>query len=44
MRFLRKFMETGTVLFVSHDAGAVLNLCQTAVWLHKGAIAAVGGP
>ncbi len=44
MRFLRKFMETGTVLFVSHDAGAVLNLCQTAVWLHNGAIAAVGAP
>ncbi len=44
MRFLREFMETGTVLFVSHDAGAVLNLCQTAVWLHNGAIAAVGAP
>lgn len=26
MRFLRKFMETGTVLFVSHDTGAVINL------------------
>lgn len=44
MRFLRQFMETGTVLFVSHDTGAILNLCQTAVWLHNGAIAAVGTP
>ena len=44
MRFLRQFMETGTVLFVSHDTGAILNLCQTAVWLHNGAIAAAGTP
>ncbi len=44
MRFLRKFMERGTVLFVSHDTGAVLNLCQTAIWLHKGQIEAQGAP
>ena len=44
MRFLRNFMETGTVLFVSHDTGAILNLCQTAVWLRNGAIAAMGAP
>ena len=36
MRFLRKFMEKGTVLFVSHDTGAVINLCQSAIWLNKG--------
>jgi lipopolysaccharide transport system ATP-binding protein len=36
MRFLREFMKTGTILFVSHDAGAVVNLCQRAVWLHEG--------
>lgn len=36
MRFLRKFMEKGTVLFVSHDTGAVINLCQRAIWLNKG--------
>lgn len=44
MRFLRKFMERGTVLFVSHDTGAVLNLCQTAIWLHKGQTEAQGEP
>jgi lipopolysaccharide transport system ATP-binding protein len=44
MRFLRKFMERGTVLFVSHDTGAVLNLCETAIWLHKGRIEASGPP
>lgn len=36
MRFLREFMKTGTILFVSHDTGAVVNLCRRAIWLHKG--------
>lgn len=36
MRFLRRFQEAGTILFVSHDTGAVLNLCGRAVWLHQG--------
>jgi lipopolysaccharide transport system ATP-binding protein len=27
MRFIRKFKETGTLLFVSHDMGSVLSLC-----------------
>lgn len=44
MRFLRDFMKTGTVLFVSHDTGAVLNLCNRAIWLHEGAIVANGNP
>lgn len=36
MRFLRSFMQTGTVLFVSHDTNAVKNLCNHAIWLDKG--------
>ncbi|MHC2456938.1 lipopolysaccharide transport system ATP-binding protein [Rhizobium leguminosarum] len=44
MRFLRKFMETGTVLFVSHDTGAVVNLCNHAVWLEAGKLMAQGHP
>ncbi len=36
MRYLRRFMQTGTVLFVSHDTGAVVSLCDTAVWLENG--------
>lgn len=36
MRFLRKFMKNGTVLFVSHDTGTVINFCQRAIWLNKG--------
>jgi lipopolysaccharide transport system ATP-binding protein len=36
MRFLRKFRENGTLLFVSHDTSSVLNFCQSAVWLNRG--------
>jgi len=36
MRFLRRFMENGTLLFVSHDSAAVVNLCQNAIWLNHG--------
>ncbi len=36
MRFLRRFMKTGTVLFVSHDTAAVTNLCSFVLWLHNG--------
>ncbi len=42
MRFLRKFMERGTVLFVSHDSGSVINLCQHAIWLNKGLVCQSG--
>ncbi len=39
MRFLRGFKERGgTVLFVSHDASAVLSLCDRAVWLDSGKV------
>ena len=44
MRFLRRFMENGTVLFVSHDTGAVINLCQSGIWLEKGIIKHKGEP
>jgi lipopolysaccharide transport system ATP-binding protein len=42
MRFIRKFKENGTLLFVSHDMGSVLNLCERAVWLHGGQIRQMG--
>lgn len=44
MRFLRRFMENGTVLFVSHDSSAILGLCERAIWLEKGCIRADGEP
>ncbi|MFJ1300404.1 ABC transporter ATP-binding protein [Pseudomonadota bacterium AL_CKDN230030165-1A_HGKHYDSX7] len=42
MRFLRRFRETGTVLFVSHDSAAVTNLCQRAIWLREGQVVEQG--
>jgi lipopolysaccharide transport system ATP-binding protein len=42
MRFIRKFKESGTLLFVSHDMGSVLNLCEFAVWLHSGQVQQIG--
>lgn len=44
MRFLRKFMENGTVLFVSHDTGAVINFCQRVIWLNQGVSKYQGDP
>lgn len=42
MRFIRKFKESGSLLFVSHDISSVLSLCERAVWLHKGLIREIG--
>lgn len=36
MRWLRGFREHGTVLFCSHDLGAVMSLCHRAIWLEGG--------
>lgn len=44
MRFLRKFMDRGTVLFVSHDTGSIMNLCKSAVWLNGGKLIRSGDP
>lgn len=42
MRFIRKFRETGTLLFVSHDMSSVLNLCDRAIWLEGGKLRETG--
>lgn len=44
MRFLRSFIERGTLLFVSHDTGAVLNLCSRAILLEQGRVVTSGAP
>jgi len=44
MRFLRTFMKTGTVLFVSHDTAAVKSLCSRVIWLEKGEVLRQGDP
>jgi lipopolysaccharide transport system ATP-binding protein len=38
MRYLRAFKAKGTVLFVSHDAASILNLCDRAIWLDRGVL------
>jgi lipopolysaccharide transport system ATP-binding protein len=42
MRVMREFQERGTLLFVSHDTGAVTNLCDRAILLENGSITAQG--
>lgn len=42
MRFLRKFQESGTLFFVSHDTGAVVNLCDRVLWLDCGQMREMG--
>ncbi|KAF1046223.1 ABC transporter ATP-binding protein [Xylophilus sp.] len=42
MRFLREFKKRGTLIFVSHDMGSVLALCERAVWLHQGQVRDIG--
>jgi lipopolysaccharide transport system ATP-binding protein len=43
MRFIRGFQERGTLLFVSHDMGAVQNLCKSSLWIGEGQIRQAGG-
>lgn len=42
MRFIRKFQERGSLLFVSHDIASVQNLCESAIWLHEGRVEMAG--
>ena len=42
MRFIRSYQERGTLLFVSHDMGSVVNLCSRAVWLDQGRVRQTG--
>jgi lipopolysaccharide transport system ATP-binding protein len=44
MRFIRGFMERGTLLFVSHDSNMVVNLCTQAIWLDGGQLRQSGAP
>ncbi len=42
LRYMRRFRESGSLLFVSHDTGAVMGLCERAILLEQGAIKADG--
>jgi len=42
---IRRFREAGTtLLFVSHDKGVIVNLCDRAILLNQGRVAMVGEP
>ena len=36
MRFIRKFKEEHSLIFVSHDTASVINLCDRVLWLDHG--------
>lgn len=42
MRFLHHFMESGTVLFVSHDMASVKALARRSIWLENGQLRMIG--
>lgn len=43
MTRMRRLLEAGTtVIFASHDMGAVRSLCSEAIWLHQGEVRARG--
>lgn len=44
MRFLEQFKQRGSILFVSHDNGAVSRLCDRVLWLEEGQPMGIGSP
>lgn len=43
-RKIREFKKNGTVLFVSHDTGAIASFCDRVIWLDNGKIYKQGEP
>jgi lipopolysaccharide transport system ATP-binding protein len=41
-RHIRKFLEHGTFLFVSHSTNDVMSLCNRAIWLEHGSMRMIG--
>jgi lipopolysaccharide transport system ATP-binding protein len=44
MRYIQRFRKTGSLLFVSHDANAILGLCDRAILIDNGIQKLVGSP
>ena len=38
MRYIQRFKQTGTLVFVSHDPNAVLSICNKAILIENGRI------
>ncbi len=43
-RKIREFKQNGTVLFVSHDTGAITSFCDRVIWMDDGKIYKSGEP
>lgn len=43
-RKIREFKKNGTVLFVSHDTGAIASFCDRVIWIDNGKIYKEGEP
>jgi lipopolysaccharide transport system ATP-binding protein len=44
MRFIQRIREEKSLMFVSHDANAILSLCDKAILLDKGIMTKIGTP
>ena len=44
MRFFSRFKKKGSLIFVSHDANAIIDLCDKAILLEKGGVVSEGKP
>lgn len=44
MRYIQRFREQGSLLFVSHDLNSVLSLCDQAILIGKGRLLKSGSP
>ncbi len=42
VRFIRKFREHGSLIYVSHDSGSVMGMCNKALWLQRGEVRGLG--
>ena len=42
MRWIREFSSRGTLLFVTHNAADITNLCSKAIWIDQGEIRLIG--
>lgn len=42
MRFINRFKEHGTILFVTHDTAAAVKLCDRVLWMENGRIRELG--
>jgi lipopolysaccharide transport system ATP-binding protein len=44
LRYMDKFRQNGTILFVSHDTSTVKKLCSRVIWIDKGTVVSQGNP